>query len=83
MILISIPSAVIADYFKVPLAWMIGPMIAVSIAALNGLKIYMPKLALSIILIILITTVFNACVIETSQISDNDIDATVEARVEK
>ena len=53
VILISIPSAVIADYFKVPLAWMIGPMIAVSIAALNGLKIYMPKLALSIILIIL------------------------------
>ena len=53
VILISIPSAVIADYFKVPLAWMIGPMIAVSIAALNGLKIFMPRLALSSILIIL------------------------------
>ena len=53
VITISIPSAIFADYFNVPLAWMIGPMIAVSIAALNGLKIFMPRLALSSILIIL------------------------------
>ena len=53
VIIISIPSAIFADYFNIPLAWMIGPMIAVSIAALNGLKIYMPRLALSSILIIL------------------------------
>ena len=30
VILISIPSAIIADFFSVPLAWMIGPMIATS-----------------------------------------------------
>ena len=53
VILISIPSAIIADYFNIPLAWMLGPMLAVSIAALSGIKIEMPKLALSSILIIL------------------------------
>jgi uncharacterized protein len=53
VIFISIPSAILADYFNIPLAWMIGPMIAVSIAALNGFKIFMPKLALSSILIVL------------------------------
>ena len=53
VILISIPSAIIADYFNIPLAWMLGPMLAVSIAALSGLKIRMPKLALSSILIVL------------------------------
>ena len=53
VITISIPSAIFADFFNIPLAWMIGPMIAVSIAALNGLKIFMPRLALSSILIIL------------------------------
>ena len=53
VILISIPSAVIAEYFRIPLAWMLGPMIAISIAALIGLKVAMPKLALSGILIIL------------------------------
>ncbi len=53
VILISIPSAIIADYFNIPLAWMLGPMIATSIAALSGLKTAMPRLALSVILIIL------------------------------
>ena len=53
VILISIPSAIIADYSKIPLAWMLGPMIVTSIAALAGLKIVMPKIALSSILIIL------------------------------
>ena len=53
VILISIPSAIIADYFNIPLAWMLGPMLAVSIVALSGLKIRMPKLALSSILIVL------------------------------
>ena len=53
VILISIPSAIIADYFNIPLAWMLGPMIITSIAALSGLKVKMPKLALSSILIIL------------------------------
>ena len=53
VILISIPSAIIADYFNIPLAWMLGPMLAVSVAALAGVKVKMPKLALSAILIIL------------------------------
>jgi uncharacterized protein len=53
VILISIPSAIIADYFNIPLAWMLGPMIITSIGALVGLKVKMPKLALSSILIIL------------------------------
>ena len=53
VILISIPSAIIADYFNIPLAWMLGPMIAVSIAALGGIKVKMPKLVLSSILIVL------------------------------
>jgi len=53
VILISIPSAIVADYFNVPLSWMLGPMIITSIAALSGLKVVMPKLALSSILVIL------------------------------
>ena len=53
VILISIPSAIVADYFNIPLAWMLGPMLVVSIVALSGLKIRMPKLALSSILIVL------------------------------
>ena len=53
VIIISIPSSIVADYFNVPLAWMLGPMLAISIAALNGLKVVMPKLALSVTLIIL------------------------------
>jgi membrane AbrB-like protein len=53
VIIISIPSAVIADYFNIPLAWMLGPMIVTSIVALAGIKIVMPKIALNSILIIL------------------------------
>ena len=53
VIIISIPSAIVADYFNIPLEWMLGPMIVTSIAALAGLKVKMPKLALSSILIIL------------------------------
>ena len=53
VVLISTPSAIVADYFNIPLAWMLGPMIAISIAALLGIKVKMPKLALSAILIIL------------------------------
>ena len=53
VILISVPSAIVADFFNIPLAWMIGPMIATSLVALKGFQILMPKLALSSILIIL------------------------------
>jgi membrane AbrB-like protein len=53
VLIISVPSAVIIDYFNIPLAWFLGPMIVTSIAALSGLKILMPKIVLSLILIIL------------------------------
>jgi membrane AbrB-like protein len=53
VLIISVPSAVITDYFNIPLAWFLGPMIVTSFAALSGLKILMPKIVLSFILIIL------------------------------
>ncbi len=53
MILISVPSALIADYFNIPLAWFLGPMLATSIASLLGLEIKTPRLILSTILILL------------------------------
>ncbi len=53
MILISIPSAIIADYFKLPLAWFLGPMLATSIGSLIGLKIKTPRIVLSSVLILL------------------------------
>ena len=53
VLIISFSSAIITDYFNIPLAWFLGPMIVTSIAALSGLKIIMPKIVLSFILIIL------------------------------
>ncbi len=53
LLIISFPSALVAEYLKIPLAWMLGPMLTISIATLSGLKLKMPKLALSVILIIL------------------------------
>jgi len=53
VILISVPSAIIAEYFNVPLAWFLGPMMITSLASLMGLRIKMPKLMLSSILILL------------------------------
>ena len=53
VLIISFPSAIIAEYLNIPLAWFLGPMIITSIAALSGLKIIMPKIVLSFILIIL------------------------------
>ena len=53
VIAISIPSAIISEFFNVPLAWFLGPMLATSLASLAGLKIKMPRLVLSSILILL------------------------------
>ena len=53
VIVISVPSAIIAEFFSVPLAWFLGPMIVTSLASLNGLKIKMPRLVLSLVLIFL------------------------------
>jgi uncharacterized protein len=53
VIIISIPNAIIADFFNIPLAWFLGPMLATSLASLMGLKIKMPRLVLSSILILL------------------------------
>ena len=53
VIAISVPSAIVADYFKLPLAWFLGPMLATSVGALMGLKITIPRIVLSSILILL------------------------------
>ena len=53
VIIISVPSAIVAEFFSVPLAWFLGPMLITSLATLMGLKIKMPKLVLSSILILL------------------------------
>ena len=53
VIIVSIPGAFIADYFNVPLAWFLGPMIVTSVVTLGGLKTKMPKLVLSTVLIFL------------------------------
>ena len=53
VIIVSIPSAILADFFNIPLAWFLGPMLATSLASLFGLNIKMPKLVLSTILILL------------------------------
>ena len=53
VITISVPSAIVADYFNLPLAWFLGPMLAASIGALMGLKIIIPRIILSSILILL------------------------------
>ncbi len=53
VIAISIPSALVADLLNLPLAWFLGPMLATSIGALTGLKIKIPRLILSSILILL------------------------------
>ena len=53
VIIISIPSAIAAEFFNIPLAWFLGPMLITSLASLMGLKTKMPKLVLSSILILL------------------------------
>ena len=53
VIIISIPSAMLAEYFNIPLAWFLGPMLITSIASLTGIKIKMPRLILSLVLIFL------------------------------
>ena len=53
VIIISVPSALIAEYFRIPLAWFLGPMLVTSIASLIGLNLKMPRLMLSSILILL------------------------------
>ena len=53
VIAISIPSALIAEFFNLPLAWFLGPMLASSVGALMGLKITIPRIVLSSILILL------------------------------
>ena len=53
VIAISVPGALLADYFSLPLAWFLGPMLATSIGALMGFKILIPRIILSSILILL------------------------------
>jgi len=53
VIIVSVPAAIVAGYFNVPLAWFLGPMLITSIISLIGIKIKMPKLILSTVLILL------------------------------
>ena len=53
VIAISVPSALIADYLNLPLAWFLGPMLATSITSLLGVQIKIPRIILSSILILL------------------------------
>ena len=53
VIIFSTPAAIMAEYFNIPLAWFLGPMIATSLLSLFGLKLVMPRLVLSIILVLL------------------------------
>ena len=38
VIIVSIPGAFIADFFNVPLAWFLGPMLVTSVVTLGGVK---------------------------------------------
>ena len=53
VIIVSIPGALIADFFNIPLAWFLGPMLITSVVTLGGLKTVMPRLVLSSVLIFL------------------------------
>ena len=53
VIIISVPSAIVAELFNIPLAWFLGPMLITSIASLVGFKTKMPRLILSLVLIFL------------------------------
>ena len=53
VIVVSIPAAIVASYFNIPLAWFLGPMLITSIISLAGIKTKMPKLILSTVLILL------------------------------
>ena len=53
VIVISVPSALIAEYLSLPLAWFLGPMLSTSITSLMGFQIKIPRIVLSAILILL------------------------------
>ena len=53
VIIFSIPAAIISEYLSIPLAWFLGPMIITSLLSLCGLKLVMPRLILSAVLILL------------------------------
>ena len=53
VIIISVPSAIVAEFFNIPLAWFLGPKLITSMASLTGFKTKMPKLVLSLTLILL------------------------------
>ena len=53
VVLISVPGALLADFLKIPLAWFLGPMVFTSLGSLLGLQLKMPRVVLSLILILL------------------------------
>ena len=46
ILIISFPSAFAAEYLKIPLAWMLGTMLTISIATLSGLKLKNAKISI-------------------------------------
>ena len=53
VVLISLPGALLADFLFIFLAWFLGPMVFTSLASLLGLQLNMPRVVLSLILILL------------------------------
>ena len=53
VIITSIPGALLADFLKIPLAWFLGPMIFTSLASLLGFQLKIPRMVLSLVLILL------------------------------
>ncbi len=49
----SLPAAIFSENLSIPLAWFLGPMIVTSILSLCGIKLIMPRLVLSGVLILL------------------------------
>ena len=47
------PGAIIADYFNVPLAWFLGPMLVTSVVTVGGVNNENAQIVLSTVLIFL------------------------------
>ena len=54
VLFISVPGALLADSFNIPLAWFLGPMLFTSLASLLGLQLRMPRIILSLIFVFIV-----------------------------
>ena len=53
VVIFSLPAAIFSENLNIPLAWFLGPMIVTSLLSLCGIKLIMPRLVLSGVLILL------------------------------